>query len=419
MALNLAAADAVLKEDYKGPVVDLLNNANVMLAQIERNSEDVTGRRWVAPLHVGRNSGVGARAEGATLPTAGNQQYVDSIGPVRYMYARISLTGPVIAAMTKDRGSFIRALKPEMEGAVNDAARDYCRQIWGESNGRIATCGVTSAATTVVLAAATRSDQLRHLAEGFRVSIGTLADPTSVASGRTVTAVDVANKTITISGAAVTTAGTDFVFRDGAGGASDNSGNPGDGQIELTGLQHIVDDTSILHTINPSTVPKWKAGVWANGGTNRAISENLVNQAIMGQEIEAGGNVNLVVGSGGVYRSYSNLLTSLKRFMDTVQLKGGYSGVTVGTPGMGRRGAQSAALTWDRDCPDYRLYGINTADLTFYEMEDWDWIDPNSNGSVLIQDGDTDAYKATLKKYGELVCRKRNTHWVIKDISES
>ncbi len=418
MALNLAAADAVLKDDYKGPVVSLLNNGNVMLAQVERDSENIVGRRWVAPLHVGRNSGVGARAEGGTLPAAGNQQYVDSIGPVRYMYARIQLTGPVIAAMSKDRGSFIRAVKPEMEGAVNDGKRDYCRQVWGESNGRIAVCGVTSSSTTVVLASTTRADQLRHLAEGFLIDIGTLANPVSIASGRTITSVNVAAKTIVISGAAVTTDATAFIFRAGAGGASDNSGNPGDGQIELTGLQHIVDDATVLHTVNPSTVSKWKAGVYGNGGSARAISENLVNQALMGQEIESGQVVELLVGSDGVYRAYSNVLTSLKRMMDTVALKGGYAGVTIGTQQMGQGGAKNLALTWDRDCPNGRLFGVRHSDLTFYELEDWDWIDPNSNGSVLQQVGDTDAYSATLKKYGELVCRRRNTHFVIEDITE-
>lgn len=421
MPLTLSAADAVLKEDYKGPVVSLLNNGNVMLAQVERNSEDLVGRRWVAPLHVGRNSGVGARAENGTLPTAGNQQYVDSIGPVRYMYARISLTGPVIAAMSKSRGSFIRALTPEMEGAVDDAKRDYCRQVWGESNGRIATCGVTTASTTIVLASTTRADQMRHLEEGFRISIGTLASPAAAADNRTITSVDYDAKTFVISGAVVTTAGTDFVFRYGAAGASTNTGNPGDGQIELTGLQTHVSATAILHTVNPATTTRWKAGVFNNpagAGTNRAISENLVNQALMGQEITSGKVVEMLVGSDGVYRAYSNVLTSLKRMMDTVELKGGYAGVSVGTQQMGKSGAKNLALTWDRDCPNNRLYGLTPSDFTFYEMEDWDWIDPNANGSVLVQDGDTDSYKATLKKYGELVCRKRNSQLVINDITE-
>lgn len=416
-ALTLAAADAVLKEDYKAPVVDQLNNGNVLLAQVERNSEDFVGRRFVMALHVGRNSGVGARAEGGTLPTAGSQQYDNTFGPVRSMYARIQLSGQTIEAMKKDRGSFIRALRPEMEGATADAKRDYCRQLWGESNGRI--CGVNTVNSTTLTPAGIRQDQLRHLDEGFLIDIGTAANPTAIASGRSVTSVDYDAGSFVISGAAVNvTAGTHFVYRSGAGGASDNSGNPGDGQVELTGLQTMVSDTATLHTLAVATESRWKSRVDDNGGTDRAISENLVTKQVMRTEIESGQMTELLIGSDGVFRSYANLLTTLKRFTDTIDLKGGYSAVSTTAVGSGRNAsAKKLALTWDRDCPDKHLFGLRMSDFTFYELLDWEWMD--KHGAVLVQVGDTDAYSATLKKYGDFACRRRNSQWLIKDITES
>lgn len=416
-ALTLAAADAVLKEDYKAPVVDQLNNGNVLLAQVERNSEDFVGRRFVMALHVGRNSGVGARAEGGTLPTAGSQQYDNTFGPVRSMYARIQLSGQTIEAMKKDRGSFIRALRPEMEGATADAKRDYCRQLWGTSNGRI--CGVNTVNSTTLTPAGIRQDQLRHLDEGFLIDIGTAANPTAIASGRSVTSVDYDAGSFVISGAAVNvTAGTHFVYRSGAGGASDNSGNPGDGQVELTGLQTMVSDTATLHTLAVATESRWKSRVDDNGGTDRAISENLVTKQVMRTEIESGQMTELLIGSDGVFRSYANLLTTLKRFTDTIDLKGGYSAVSTTAVGSGRNAsAKKLALTWDRDCPDKHLFGLRMSDFTFYELLDWEWMD--KHGAVLVQVGDTDAYSATLKKYGDFACRRRNSQWLIKDITES
>ena len=73
MALNLSAAAGVLKDDYQPAVREQLNNAHMLLNQIERNSKDTEGTAAVLSLHVSRNSGVGARAEGGTLPTAGHQ----------------------------------------------------------------------------------------------------------------------------------------------------------------------------------------------------------------------------------------------------------------------------------------------------------------------------------------------------------
>lgn len=416
MGLTLTAADAVLKEDYHGPVVEQLNNANILLSQTETNTEDLVGRRFVTPLHLSRNSGVGARPEGGTLPAAGNQGYVDVFGPVRSMYARIQLTGQVIEAMAKDRGSFIRALDSEIDGAVNDAKRDYCRAMWGTSDGKL--CGVNTVNSTTLTPVGIRDDQLRALEEGFLIDIGTTAAPASLASGRSVVSVDYTARSFVISGAAVNvTAGTHFVSRNGAGGTSSNSGNPNDGQNELTGIQTMVDDTATLHTLSPSTQPRWKSKVDANGGVNRAISENLVNKLTMQTEITSGKVVDLLVGSDGVFRSYANLLTSLKRFMGDIELKGGYTAVSVGhTPQKGKSG-KSLGLTWDRDCPNNRLYGLSMSEFQFMQLLDWEWMD--KHGAVLVQVTDVDGYTATLKKYGEFVLRRRNSQFVIKDVTEA
>lgn len=414
--LTTTAADAVLKEDYKGPVREQLNNASVILAIVNRNSEDIVGRRAVLPLHVGRNSGVGARRENADLPVAGNQRYEDIFVPIRSNYARIELTGQTIAVMSKDRGAFIRALRPEMDGAVEDAQRDLSRQVWGTSDGRIAETGATTASTTVVLDAPTLT-QLSQLEEGFLIDIGTVANPTLVASGRSVVSVNYVAGTIVISGAAVTTTTAHSIFRYGAGGASDNSGRINDGQVELTGLQHIVDDDSVLHTLDPAVEPRWKAQVDDNGGTPRNISENLVTKQLMTADRKSGKPVNLVVGSDGVFRAYGNLLTSLKRVVDETVLPGGYTGVRLGAPRQGRQSATTLTLTWDRDAPANALYGLDTSNIVLYQLEDWDWMD--RDGAILNRVPNKDAYEATMFMYGDLACTRRNSQWRITAINES
>lgn len=415
--LTTTAADSVLKEDYKGPVREQLNNASVILAVVERNSEDIVGRRAVIPLHVGRNSGVGARAENADLPVAGSQRYDDVFIPIRSNYARIELTGQTIAVMSKDRGAFIRALRSEMDGAVDDATRDLARQVWGTSDGRIAETAATTASTTVVLDAPTAT-QLDQLEEGFLIDIGTVAAPTAVASGRSVTSVNRTAGTIVISGAAVTTTTAHSIFRYGAGGASDNTGKINDGQRELTGLQHIVDDDSVLHTLDPAVEPRWKSQVDDNGGTARNISENLVTKSIMTTDRRSGRATTLLVGSDGVFRSYANLLTGLKRVVNEMDLPGGYSGVTIGSPRQGRRQtAQRLTLAWDRDAPANSLYGLDTGSLVFMELEDWDWMD--KDGAILSRVANKDAYEATMFKYGDLACTRRNSHFRITAINEA
>ena len=74
------------------------------------NTKDVEGRYAVLSLHVSRNSGVGARASGAALPTAGNQGYAEERVPMKRNYASIEIAGDLIEASGSDRASFGRQL---------------------------------------------------------------------------------------------------------------------------------------------------------------------------------------------------------------------------------------------------------------------------------------------------------------------
>jgi len=419
MPATLSTVDAILKDDYK-EYLDNLNEANFILSQVETRKDTVQGRIARHAVHLGRSSGVGARAESGTLPTAANQSYATVPVPVRYVYGRIQLSGPTIKQAVTDRGAFIDALDAEMEGIKKDAMKDVNRQLWGTSNGVIAQCGTTSSSTTVVLASSTGSTALRQLFfdGGMVVDIGTVASPTTVASARTVTSVDETNKTIAISGAAVTTSSSHYVFRSGAGGASSNTGQPGDGQVELTGLQTIVDDTAILHTINPSSQPKWKAYVNSNSGTNRSVTESLITGSIMKVLTNSGKKPRLLVSAEGVNLAISNLLLSLKRNMEQTQLKGGYAGIQFYSPSVSGKGDEApTALYADFDCPNNRLYGINPEVLVFHQVGDgFQFMD--LDGAVMNRKPDQDAYEATLYMYGELACKQRNAHFVIKDLTE-
>lgn len=419
MPATLSTVDAILKDDYK-EYLDNLNEANFILSQVETRKDTVQGRIARHAVHLGRSSGVGARAEGGTLPTAANQSYATVPVPVRYVYGRIQLSGPTIKQAVTDRGAFIDALDAEMEGIKKDAMKDVNRQLWGTSNGVIAQCGTTSSSTTVVLASTTGSTALRQLFfdGGMVVDIGTVASPATVASARTITSVDETNKTIAISGAAVTTSSSHFVFRSGAGGASSNTGQPGDGQVELTGLQTIVDDTAILHTINPSSQPKWKSYVNSNSGTNRSITETLITGSIMKTLTNSGKKPSLLVSAEGVNLAISNLLLSLKRNMEQTNLKGGYAGIQFYSPSVSGKGDEApTALYADFDCPNNRLYGINPDVLVYHQVGDgFQFMD--LDGAVMNRKPDVDAYEATLYAYGELACKQRNAHFVIKDITE-
>lgn len=403
---TLTTADAALKEDYQPAIREQLNQKVFLLSQVEKNTEDVEGRRAVLSVHVSRNSGVGARAEGGTLPTAGSQGYAEERINMRYNYGRIKLTGPVIKAMKSDKGSFTRAASSESKGVTNDLKRNVNRQLFGTSDGVIAQCA--SASGQDITLTTPTNVQLRQLEVGMVIDVGTVANPTLRASAVTISAVDTSTGVVTVVGTlSASTTTTDFIFVAGSGGATTS-------QKELTGLQSIVAASGTLFNVNPTTYPVWVSTVNSYSGTNRVPTETLFSKVADDASILSGDStINLWVTTAGVQRTLAASMLSQKRFNDTVALKAGYSGIAINTAGS----STPSALTWDRDCPANKAFGLSTEHLVQFEESDWEFMD--MDGAVLSRVSGEDAYEAVLYKYHELATDQRNAHALASDLTES
>ena len=137
--VNIAAIDDILKLDYQGPIREQLQNTNVLLAHIRKDTSknSFQGKEAVIPVHTGRNVGRGFRAESEVLPVAGAQSYDQAKFHMAYLYGRIALTGQSIAVSRNDRGSFARALDLEMKGLQTDMKRTLQRVTWGDGTGML------------------------------------------------------------------------------------------------------------------------------------------------------------------------------------------------------------------------------------------------------------------------------------------
>lgn len=406
MGLTLTNADAALKEDYEPAIREQLNNAFMILSQIEKTSKDVEGRRVVLSLHVTRNSGVGARAELGTLPTAGNQGYVEERVGMRYNYGRIQVSGPVMRAMKSDTGSFVRAVDSETKGVVTDLKVDVNRQIWGTSDGVIVGA-LSSAGQVITLDATATASQVRQLSIGMVIDVGTVANPTLRASAVSISAINDSNPaavTVTVVGALGAVADTDFIFRAGAGGS-------GSSQKELTGLQTIVDDANSLFNVDPASYPVWKSYVDGASGVNRTPTETLFAKVAQQVNIRSGQDPDLWVTSDGVHRAFAANLQSQKRFTNTVDLKGGYAGLEINAGGV-----RPSALIWDKDAPNNKAFALSTPHLQQNQESEWEFM--QEDGAVLSRVSGVDAYEATLFKYHEVTTDQRNAHGLIEDLSE-
>ena len=406
MAATLASIESYLKEVYQGRIREQLNDEIVALKRITRSGAGVTnevGGKYVTfPIHTRRNSGIGSRFESEALPTPGQQGHAAARVGLKYAYGGVQLTGQAISLSDTDAKAFAKALDNEVEGLKNDLKKDMNRQVYGSGNGAI---GVATGANTgaVVPVADARLFQVGMVVD---TQTGTTVDNTNLV----VASVDltVGANTVTFT----TTPGTalasaDIIVRAGSGIAAG-------GTKELTGLAAIVSDSGTLYNIDPTVEAEWKATVDANGGTPRALSESLMIK--MTDAIRTkGGSTTLILQSLGVRRAYFNLLSQLRQTVNTQEFTGGFSGLAFTTD----RG--EIPVVADTDAPLNTQWFINEDALTYYRDEEWHFLDKDGSMWKQVRDtnGDYDAYYARMVEYHELGTDRRNSHGVIRDITEA
>lgn len=128
---TLSNYDEVLKTFYLPGIQEYLNQATILADIIETNEEDVSGKNATIECHYGRSTGTGAVADAGALPTASYQKYKTCTVPMKYVYGRIEVTGPTIAASRDEKGAYAKALDSEVRGIVDDLKKEVNRMMWG------------------------------------------------------------------------------------------------------------------------------------------------------------------------------------------------------------------------------------------------------------------------------------------------
>ena len=115
---TVSSLDKILKEFYSGPIRDQLNNEMLVFELFNRRKMNWVGRRVIMPVRVSRNTSGAFAADNGTLPPAEQQGYKDLTIQSKYLYGRMSITGPAIAQAKASVGAFVNGLQQELDGAV-------------------------------------------------------------------------------------------------------------------------------------------------------------------------------------------------------------------------------------------------------------------------------------------------------------
>jgi hypothetical protein len=425
MAQNTANADAILKNYYLEPIRETLNQKavlmfaadddgqpdsskgeNVPFRGLSRDAEDVTfaGRQWILPAHTSRNEGIGAIADGGTLPTAGQQGWTDMQDSIKHNVGVIELTRYAIRLSRQSEGAFVRLLEKETKGVVDDKRKDVNRQGYGNQTGTLAACTADGANTATV-------DTVQFLRVGMFVDLINVTNDAVLASNRQITAINATTKVVTYSGADVAVTVDHRFVRTGSW------------KKEIHGLGDLINDTGTLHGVDSTaaanqwhkSVVKYGTSTGATGGTPQTFSEDLGQQVVDQVGSSGQGETELIITTRGVRRRYVGLLKSQKRFndKDAVTLRGGFKAILF----------NEMPLVFDDDCPKGNMYFLNLDAFLWVYLPDgdqpgnWDWVD--DDGAILSRKADrSDAFEAYFAADHDLALPSRNRCGVIKELED-
>lgn len=408
------AATPILKEVYLPQMQELLNNSTPLLKMLEKEVVPTEGGNFVFAIHRGRNvASAQARAEDATLPTAGTQGYVRAIVPVRQLYSRIRVSGKAIAATRSNKGSFVRAIESEMKGAMTDTKRELNRQLNGDGTG--------------ALAYWTTADNL-PAALDLDDNLGNPVNSSYI--GATAVGVDVVDAsdhtTLLNTGTITLTRGADGATSTAFAGTVGTVAGTADGDYaiysstlrsEMVGLQAIVSDANPLtlsgglHGLPVATYPDWKAKVMGSDASRQDLTFDLMQQLLSRIVAESAideREIKLWHCHPSMADTYLKLCRDERLFTNTMKLDGGFETIAYnGRP-----------IATDVQCRRNALFALTPSSMSIMQMAPLDWIDKDGSVFYRISGGDVDAFGATAYVYQELGCKVRNQNGVILGLND-
>lgn len=395
---TLSVLAEALKTEYLDVLTKFVNeNSGPFLAQIEKGNHQMANKdafTWF--MKYGTSSGIKAIAEDGTFGTPGGRKFKQASLSVVNLSGPFAITHKAIQVTKNDKRAIVDALTSQMEDLSNDFRQQIRRQLFGSATGVIATTGVTSNSTTVVLDSATNMNLLKV---GMVIDIldESNADAELVASTE-ISGVDRVNKTITIGSAVTTAAGDKIVIEDSAG-------------LEMTGLADIMTQNTSIYGIDRSNATYKFLNPFVKALVSSGTADiNLSDFDAMIDDIDElfGQQVNYIHGQKGPVGNY---VEALRRYNVNVETQNFVAG---------RKAIKYGGI----DIYKEPLAKPNTMDflttehfkLAYVGDKMYDWLD--EEGSILKQLDRKPVYEAFLMGYMNLLCFMPSAQGRMTNINE-
>ncbi len=392
------AAEQLLKTDFLPVLRDQFPEDIVLLKLLRRSSDNVeTGgdsAKWA--LRFGRNSSVGFLPPGGQMPTPGYQTSVKASTILKTAYGRLRIEDKLVKMARKDKWAFRNKLVDEMERLILDLKHEVNRTLHMDGTGNLGVIASAAGPTNNIYPLTMSTTTLMSNLNPYGASYDIYSTAGSLKISNALSTSISGNVLSLNCGGAYTWAAGDFIVRTTAY------------NNEANGLSNIVNTSTSLFSVNPSTYPRWNATV---ASATACVDPNDANlEPLRMNVIQNGGEIDFWLTSFNAQARFGTLQTPLKRFNNTLELPGGFDQEAVefdGRPVFGDNCVQYGAGTVGSGLTGpWRWYGIDADALAIAQTGDISWMD--EDGNILVKVPDFLAYDGMLVYYFDLICKQRN-----------
>ena len=408
MAQSITNAAGAAMLVYDKAVHEQVFAKNVLYMNILRNvAQQIGATTKYITVHFGRNIGYAAGSETVTLPTAGNQRYLQGSVMMKYLFHTIGLTDVALQASKRSDEFLVNLLDAEYQGAKDDMQRQMSRQGYADGTGVICRINGIGSQPTFDLDTPMIGKNPTDYFEANATSTagGPVMLDSTVATATSAVYTTVVANTSTSQFTLATGAGIqddDYVFLAHANGTA--TPTVSNRNAEMMGLKGLIDDNSNVTTlegISRDTYIWWKSYV-DSSATQRSLTDGLMQTTFL--EAKKKGNPKYILTSFDVFSAYGQLLASDRRYTEKMTLNGGFDGVSF----------NNIPFIADYDCPYDEMYFIDPSSLSVEDLSPMSFL--NEDGSILDRSSTTPTWNATLRYYTNLCISAPNKNASLRDI---
>ena len=393
--ITLDTAQNALKTIYLEAISNQLNKqVDPVFSMIKQSSADVYGRNIIKLVPIGLNGGIGAGDEAGALPESSDSRYVNFTTSLKNLYGMIEISDKAIRASANDEGAFVNLLAAEMDGLHQSSKFNLSRMFYGDGSGELgkSITAIDNSNKTMTVT------NIYPFAEGMLLDFYNNNVLDANMTGVLVTQVDVAGKKVYLDKVSATFTSTNMAnYTVCVQGSKDK---------ELSGLGKLFDENSDLYGLTRANYAFLNPYTHAFTSSKETFDETFLQQQLDAVEYRSNYQPNVIVCGGDVYYTVMGLFSTYSRNVDTMHMAGGVKSVTFcGIP-----------VLRNRFESEKNIMLLNTDHFTLHQLCDWEWL-TNNDGSILKQKEGYATYSATLVKYADLICNRPNAQGLITGLA--